>query len=636
MARSKRVHNAEPANWNTDEENELLAWLDYNLEKSSDGFAAFRESVSEHLRRVCNASYTYEQCRRKLYMLWRNYGDDSAQKVAVLHEHGSETLTLLPTERKDSILARVIVLRERDLNFPRRLRSVSRNSATPSRHQGDNRQTTSATRQRPQLQVPFVVISSSRLPEAKRPLRQARKRKRLSKQVPIRASSQESQEDGEATSKKETDPDDTDTMDNMPDVDIILARARVPSTRNGGDRTTATNPRTTEVLETLKSELAALQEQVRVLGELQNDTRSFIVFLHMRLREAVERDEVAQARIHSLERAEGARANGKSLVSEMANLGDRIAYLQRKLDIARDVGRFTQLSSTGEIRPWNRKWIDETMDDIDFYMKQLLLDHDNIDHFEAPNLDKDADLTGLIRIILGLTPQERVSTEKMRIQLSKLSLQSVVRALTAATLCRWVFHAELPDGEVALRNLDFAAHQSLFKGPLFQDNILPRQAESLACRLSKLLSRLFRNDESVAVHSAGSYGVPSADRFHTWGVGERIWISTRDKMIKIFQLALEMKYKFMLSTYQFEAVLYPPRTPFQPEQMKPETMQGSEMTRYASTVHDLEVKLCLLPSLYLWRSDRMRVDSNTFVQRHPSDRDECERLTKAVVVAEPR
>jgi hypothetical protein len=192
------------------------------------------------------------------------------------------------------------------------------------------------------------------------------------------------------------------------------------------------------------------------------------------------------------------------------------------------------------------------------------------------------------------------------------------------------------DGEVALRNLDFAAHQSLFKGPLFQDNILPRQAESLACRLSKLLSRLFRNDESVAVHSAGSYGVPSADRFYTWGVGERIWISTRDKMIKIFQLALEMKYKFMLSTYQFEAVLYPPRTPFLPEQMKPETMQGSEMTTYASTVHDLEVKLCLLPSLYLWRSDRMRVDSNTFVQRHPSDRDECERLTKAVVVAEPR
>ncbi|EAW21201.1 uncharacterized protein NFIA_063620 [Aspergillus fischeri NRRL 181] len=416
-------------------------------------------------------------------------------------------------------------------------------------------------------------------------------------------------------------------------MDMVMAR--VPSTRNGSDQTTATNHRTAEVLEPLKSELAALQEQVRVLGDLQDDTRSFIVFLHMRLREAVQRDEVAQARIHSLERAEGARTDGKSLVSEMANLEDRIAYLQRKLDVARDLGRFTQLSATGEIRPWNLKWVDETMDDIDFYMKQLLLDHDNIDHFEAPNIDNDVDLTGFMRTTLGLNPQERVSTKKVRTQLSRLSLQSVVRALTAAALCGWVFQAELPDGEVALRNLDFAAHQSLFNGTLFQDNILPRQAESLACRLSKLLSRIFRNDDSIVVHSAGSYGVPSAHRFYTWGVNERVWMSTRDKMIKIFQLALEIKYKFMLSTYQFEAVLYPPRTPFLAEQMKPETVEGSDLTTSASTMHDLEVKLCLLPSLYFWRSDCMRVNGNTFVQRHPSDREECERLTKAVVVAEP-
>jgi hypothetical protein len=430
-------------------------------------------------------------------------------------------------------------------------------------------------------------------------------------------------------------------------------------------------------LESLKSELAALQEQVQVLGELQNDTRSFIAFLHMRLREAVERDEVAQARIHSLEQAEGARADGKSLVSEMTILEDRIAHLQRKLYKAQDLGRFTKLSATGEIRLWDLKWVDETMAAIDFYMKQLLLDHDNVDHFEAPNLDNDADLTGLIRTVLGLNPQERVSTEKVRIQLSRLSLQSVVRALTAAALCQWVFQAELPgmsltdsvlldeyrchlrtrgalsfihpqipffgvnsankapDGEVALRNLDFAAHQSLFNGTLFQKNILPRQAESLACRLSKLLSRVFRNDDSIVVHSAGSYGVPSVHRFYTWGVGERIWMSTRDKMIKIFQHALEIKYKFMLSTYQFEAVLYPPRAPFLEEQMQPETAEGCRLTTSASTMRDLEVKLCLLPSLYFWRSDCMRVNGNTFVQRHPSDREECERLTKAVVVAEP-
>jgi hypothetical protein len=186
MGRSKRVPRGEPANWKPDEENELLAWLDYNLEKSSDGFATFKQSVSEHLRRVCNVSYTYEQCRRKLHSLWQHYGDESAIKVAVLHEHGSETLTLLETAQKDSILARVIALRERDLNFPRRLRSVSRNSATPSQQQGYNRQTTSATVQRPQLHVPSVVISPNRVRKAKRPRRQRRKRRLLSRQVLIR------------------------------------------------------------------------------------------------------------------------------------------------------------------------------------------------------------------------------------------------------------------------------------------------------------------------------------------------------------------------------------------------------------------------------------------------------------------
>ncbi|RHZ51805.1 uncharacterized protein CDV56_106246 [Aspergillus thermomutatus] len=635
MARSKRVPHAEPANWKPHEENELLAWLDYNLQKSSDGFEAFRQSVSAHLRRECNVSYTYEQCRRKLYLSWLRYGDESAKKVAVLHEHGSETLTHLPTEQKDFILARAMELRERDLNFPRRLRSVSRNSATPSQHHGDNRRPTSTRGQLPHLRVPSVVISTARISKAKRPLSQHSKRGRLSNKFPVSDLSREGEEDGEAKSNKEKDPvhtGTTDKTDKTPDADDITM-AGVPSAKNGSDQTTATNPWTAGALETLKSELAALKEQVRVLGELQNETRSFMVFLHMRLGEAVERDEVAKARIHSLERAERARADGKSLVLEVANLEDRIAYLQRKVDKARELGKFTQLSSTGVIRPWSLRWVDKTMDDIDFYMEQLLLDHDNIDHFEPPNLDDGADLAALVRTILGLTPQERLSTEKVRIQLSKLSLQSVVRALTAATLCEWVFEAELPDGAVALQNLDFAAHQSLFEGTLFQDNILPRQAESLACRLSKVLSRIFRNDDSIVVHSAGSYGVPSVHRFYTWGVDERIWMSTRDKMIKIFALALEIKYKFMLSTYQFEAVLYPPRTPFRAEQMKPETVQGSEMTTNASTMHGIEVKLCLLPSLYFWRSDCMRVNCKTFVQRLPSDRQECERLTQAVVVA---
>lgn len=127
---------------------------------------------------------------------------------------------------------------------------------------------------------------------------------------------------------------------------------------------------------------------------------------------------------------------------------------------------------------------------------------------------------------------------------------------------------------------------------------------------------------------------PSAhDQFVTWGnEEERIWKSRRDKLVDIFERALNLKVKFVLSTFQFEIVLHAPGTPFEREGMTAETMQGSAIDVASLSGQPLEVELCLLPSLYAVHQQCIRVDYTNFIRRDVSERDENERLTQAVVV----
>jgi hypothetical protein len=155
-----------PADWKPHEENVLLAWLDYSLLKA-DGFRYFKESVSAHLSKECNTSYSYEQCRAKLYRFWNYLGDDDSAKVADLYKQGSDCLGYLPPERKKLISEKVADLNGRDIDSPRRLRSTSRISEITLQSHVDEHWAASAKKgkihyRRPsKLPVPSVVIPSN-------------------------------------------------------------------------------------------------------------------------------------------------------------------------------------------------------------------------------------------------------------------------------------------------------------------------------------------------------------------------------------------------------------------------------------------------------------------------------------------
>lgn len=186
------------------------------------------------------------------------------------------------------------------------------------------------------------------------------------------------------------------------------------------------------------------------------------------------------------------------------------------------------------------------------------------------------------------------------------------------------------DGKKSLRNLDFAAHYSLFSGTLFQEYIIPKKAEELANRLSRTLSPFFAAENCEQKELGLSFQI-SSDYFNTWGSEESIWTARRDKLLHIFKDALKIKYEFVTSSYQFEVALYQPQTPFDSDQMTPETMEGSSI-RTDLSGQDLEVKLCLLPAIYALRYDPTEVMYNNFVNRDLSERRKSEQLTEAVVV----
>ncbi|OJJ32936.1 hypothetical protein ASPWEDRAFT_174367 [Aspergillus wentii DTO 134E9] len=592
MAREK-IAQTERAEWKPREEKELLAWLDYNVQRH--GYNSFTESVSGHLRRECNVHYSTEQCTRKLYWFWKHFGNDEAKKVSALHQRGSKCLGYLPQETKDFVFGRLIQLGDREFNSVRRLRSASQISDTAA--------SSNVRGQSSRLPVPSIVIPCKKTLDVESDTR-IRKRQRFLRQRyhssrgDSEDSTSEAMNDCSSISAQENaaasnDEDDPSGAGIEADAMIMVP---APSGTEDVNSKGGTEPIPTPTIE-MESlpELEALKKQVQQMSKLQSESDLRIEFLSSRLRLADDRHREDQARLDCVKRTEMAGGGPDDRLEAQEK---KIAILQERLIKARDLGRFTRLTSPEEIRSWKPQQIRETMDSVGYWMKQLLFGHKNIHVFDPRNINIDEGLAAL----------------------------AIIRALTAAAIY----------GRTALRNLDFAAHQSLLNGALFQDHVLPRRAERLACRLSKVLCPLFTDEKGKVRDQMVACGTPSIDLFATWGADEKTWKATRDKIIQIFHRALNIKCQFVTRSYRFEAVLHPPQTRFEPEQMKAETIQGGVLQADGSSMQqNLEVRLCLLPALYALRHDSTQVVYRNFVQRDAHERRDSEQLTKAVVAVEP-
>jgi hypothetical protein len=178
----------------------------------------------------------------------------------------------------------------------------------------------------------------------------------------------------------------------------------------------------------------------------------------------------------------------------------------------------------------------------------------------------------------------------------------------------------LPDGSIALRNLDFAAHRRLIQGRIFKDHIIPQRAIALACQWSQTLAPILQEDKS-------RHG--DQDYFQLCSP-EALKKARQANSVKIFEQALRLKADLLVSTYQFEAVLYPPGSVFDNKGMIAEVMAGGRATPSQS----MEVNLCLLPSLYALKREKKFVEYKNFDRRDSSQWKESERLTEAIVIVD--
>jgi hypothetical protein len=167
-----------------------------------------------------------------------------------------------------------------------------------------------------------------------------------------------------------------------------------------------------------------------------------------------------------------------------------------------------------------------------------------------------------------------------------------------------------------VRNLDFAAHTSLFQDNFFQQHVIPAKASVLADRLIRTLDPLFAQK-----------GLEDSDR----GAVEE-WSNKRERLEDVFEHALRIKAEATVSKDLFEMALYSPGTAFDKEVMEAETMEGDRMRVLCSNMPS--VKLCLVPALHVYDHNRKLVGYNNFVQRPSSRKSGPINLTKAIVILE--
>jgi hypothetical protein len=173
------------------------------------------------------------------------------------------------------------------------------------------------------------------------------------------------------------------------------------------------------------------------------------------------------------------------------------------------------------------------------------------------------------------------------------------------------------DGDIALRNLDFAAHTSLIEEEFFQQHVIPARASMLADRILRTLAPLFRSSDGL--QDLGGE-VPST------------WPAKKGALTEVFESALRIKAQVTISKDLFEMVLYSPGTTFDQDVMVSETMEGGRGKISCSTTP--RVKLCLLPSLHIYEYNRKIVEYNNFIRRPNDGRSAAAKLTKAVVILE--
>jgi hypothetical protein len=103
---------------------------------------------------------------------------------------------------------------------------------------------------------------------------------------------------------------------------------------------------------------------------------------------------------------------------------------------------FSTLSSA-EVVPLDISRVREEMADIGEWIQQTLFEAEDHEIELLPRLPESGDLRTLVCRTFGLDETHTDDSIRNRIDVSGLSVQDVIRALTASALCQWVFESDL-------------------------------------------------------------------------------------------------------------------------------------------------------------------------------------------------
>ncbi len=167
----------------------------------------------------------------------------------------------------------------------------------------------------------------------------------------------------------------------------------------------------------------------------------------------------------------------------------------------------------------------------------------------------------------------------------------------------------MTDSEKVAQRLHLAGLHTLIESADVQNELIPRRAEDLAKSLSKKVAPLFGLQTPI----------------DKWKVNIlKEWKNQRPLLEKIFDHALKIKTKALVSKHIFEVIFPGPGDMYDPEHVETEVhepIKGDVERRLNPTV-----RICLFPGLKRIATDRKPMDYNSF--RRPSD-------DPGVVIASP-
>ncbi|KAF9887625.1 hypothetical protein FE257_009718 [Aspergillus nanangensis] len=290
----------------------------------------------------------------------------------------------------------------------------------------------------------------------------------------------------------------------------------------------------------------------------------------------------------------------------IASLEDSLAYTRNTVSFFEVPFPYASLPTEGSIR----KRLNELHHEIGKLVKPF---PDSLKVCIPKVNSTDRDLASLLDRSLGLCRSERAPPEPSAAGLEVLGLEAIISALTAAALCEWVFekdgrsspddasflldkyryHVSLIGKKNTLRNLDIAAHRSLFDSDDYKEIQIPARAEILAARLSGAIAPFF-----------GQSGDSIKDSKEIDFLEENCpdpWTMLRDRLTDIFKLALGLKADLVATPSRYKMVLFASGTEYIEDCMHLEDREGCLVSM--APQKRVPVQLCILPALFVYREE---------------------------------